>query len=111
MRVLPIWAKKPKNKKEVIATSKGWVVKETGEVLSSHKGLDEKLKELFKEIEELSIVEDTQTESPEVLEDEEESPEQSQDKQEKSEDQKVSEVVTPKTPVRRGRPKKNATKR
>jgi len=114
MRVLPIWAKKPKSRKEVIATSKGWVVKETGEVLASYKGLDEKLKELYAEIEELSVVdiEPTKTEAPEAVEkDEEPAPEQNQDQQEKSEDQTVSEVVKPKTPVRRGRPKKNAAKR
>ena len=43
---LPNWAKKPKHKKEVIATKKGWVVKETGEVLSSIRGLDTRLKSL-----------------------------------------------------------------
>jgi len=101
MRVLPIWAKKPKNKKEVIATPKGWVVKETGEVLASYKGLDEKLKELFKEIDQLSFV------SPEAVEkDEEPAPEQKQDEQEENEDKKTVEVAKPKG---RGRPKKNAT--
>lgn len=43
---LPNWAKKPKHKKEVIATERGWVVKETGEVLSSIRGLDTRLKSL-----------------------------------------------------------------
>lgn len=43
---LPNWAKKPKHKKEVVATEKGWVIKETGEVLSSIRGLDTRLKSL-----------------------------------------------------------------
>lgn len=29
----PAWLRKPKHKKEVVATSKGWVVKETNELL------------------------------------------------------------------------------
>ena len=104
MRVLPIWARKPAHKKEVIASSKGWVVKDTGELLSSYKGLDEKLKELFKEIEQLSF-----ESTPEAVEqDEEPAPEQKQDEQEESEDKKTVEVAKPKG---RGRPKKNATNR
>lgn len=61
--ILPSWAKKPKHKKEVVATQKGWVVKETGEVLTSHKNLDEKLDKLFGEVKEL--VSDMQEPKPE----------------------------------------------
>jgi hypothetical protein len=92
MRKLPIWAKKPKSKKKVIATHKGWVVEDTGEVLKCLKGLDERLKALFEEIAELSI----SIEKNKIA---------------KFESQEVSELPKPKTPVRRGRPKKNATKR
>lgn len=45
---LPLWAKKPKHTKEVIATEKGWVVKETGEILVSIKNLDQRLKQFQK---------------------------------------------------------------
>lgn len=37
--------KKPFHKKEVVATSQGWVVKETGELLVSVKGLDNLLEQ------------------------------------------------------------------
>lgn len=39
----PFWARKPKHKKEVIASDNGWMVKETSEILKSVKGLKEKL--------------------------------------------------------------------
>jgi len=55
MSVLPIWAKQPKHKKTVVATNKGWEVEETGELLASHKGLDQKLSELYQEIAALSV--------------------------------------------------------
>lgn len=45
---LPIWARKPNHAKEVIATVKGWVVKETGEILVSIKNLDQRLKQFQK---------------------------------------------------------------
>lgn len=38
------WSIKPRHKKNVIATVKGWVVEETGEVLVSVRGLVDKLK-------------------------------------------------------------------
>lgn len=37
--------RKPKHKELVVATSKGWVVERTGELLVSIRGLDQKLKE------------------------------------------------------------------
>ncbi len=49
MNRLPQWAQKPKHPKKVIATSRGWEVAHTGEVLTSVRGLDEKLAELFQE--------------------------------------------------------------
>lgn len=96
MSVLPIWAKKPKHRKEVIATDKGWVVKQTGEVLSSYKGLDQKLKELHKEIE--TIVDDV--------------PESVEPKSEPVDDVGGDTEKEPEQPkqkkTRRGRPPKNA---
>lgn len=46
MSKLPIWARKPIHKKEVIATPIGWIVKDTGEVLKRVMDLDIKLKGL-----------------------------------------------------------------
>ena len=43
---LPHWAIKPKHKLEVIATEKGWVVKETNELLASIKDLKSRLEQL-----------------------------------------------------------------
>lgn len=42
----PIWATKPKHKKNVIVTSMGWAVEETGELLVRVRDLDIKLAEL-----------------------------------------------------------------
>lgn len=42
----PIWATKPKHKKNVIVTSMGWAVEETGELLVRVRDLDVKLAEL-----------------------------------------------------------------
>jgi hypothetical protein len=60
MIVLPQWARKPSHKQTVIATSKGWVVKETGEVLKLVRDLDERLKNLEESAKGISdsIVED-----------------------------------------------------
>lgn len=41
----PNWAVKPKHRKEVVATDKGWIVKDTGEMLLRVNGLLDKLKE------------------------------------------------------------------
>lgn len=49
MSLLPRWARKPSHKKEVVATSRGWEVKETGELLVSSRGLDARIKELQEE--------------------------------------------------------------
>lgn len=120
MRVLPTWAKKPKHKKTVIATPKGWVVESTGEVLVSHFGLDEKLKSLYKEV--MQMVEETpvadeKDEEPttekvdEVNDQTEQEPDQG--KEEEAEDKKVEVEEEPAKPKkkRRGRPpkKKDAT--
>lgn len=47
---LPTWARKPKHKKEVIATPRGWMVKETGEYLKLVKNLTERLKSVKDEV-------------------------------------------------------------
>lgn len=49
----PIWATKPKHKKNVIVTSMGWAVEETGELLVRVRDLDIKLAELglYEEVE------------------------------------------------------------
>lgn len=44
---IPMWLRKPSHKKEVVATEKGWVVKETGEVLTRVPGLPQKIAEYF----------------------------------------------------------------
>jgi hypothetical protein len=44
---IPSWLRKPTHKKEVVATEKGWVVKETGELLVSVRNLSTKLAEYF----------------------------------------------------------------
>lgn len=46
MSKLPFWAKVPRHKKPVVATEKGWVVEDTGEVLVSVKNLPARLLEL-----------------------------------------------------------------
>ena len=45
--MLPLWARKPNHSKKVIATDRGWVVEQTGEVLKSIKGLDKRLTDLY----------------------------------------------------------------
>lgn len=68
MSKLPNWARKPKHPKEVIATARGWQVKETGEYLKLVRDLDQKLKALSVETQEVvqSIVE-PETPEPEQL--------------------------------------------
>lgn len=130
MRLLPIWAKKPKSKKTVIATPKGWVVKDTGEVLVSNKGLDEKLKALYKEIESVSsdkadivVEEDVAVVEQAKVEEEisklgddtkEEEPEQQpkepvdlDKKKELNKPEEAPKVTQEKPRKRRGRPPKN----
>lgn len=72
MNRLPQWARKPQHPKKVIATSRGWEVAHTGEVLVSVRGLDEKLKELFEETDTLRSEVDV---SPKVKDSESESEE------------------------------------
>lgn len=43
---LPSWAVVPKHKKTVVASSKGWIVEDTGEILVRVRDLDQKLSEL-----------------------------------------------------------------
>lgn len=116
MRVLPIWAKKPKHKMKVVATSKGWVVEKTGEVLVSHKGLNEKLKSLHDEMQSsIKETEDVIVDEPETLVEPDPDGENTKasDDVEKVEEKKEepTESTTeqkPKTTKRRGRPPKNA---
>lgn len=53
MSELPVWARKPKHKKELVATDRGWEVKETGELLRSTKFLKSKLEALVDETKEV----------------------------------------------------------
>ncbi len=118
MSRLPNWARKPEHPKEVIATSRGWEVKYTGEILVSVRGLDEKLAEFVDEAEELKAVEvqkddsESITKSPDVSEVEvedvptkvkpAEEPEPVEEPEEKVEEPKPK-------PKRRGRPPKKKT--
>lgn len=52
MSELPVWARKPKHKKELVATERGWEVKETGELLRSTKFLKTRLEALVDEAKE-----------------------------------------------------------
>lgn len=73
MSILPIWARKPKHKKEVVATKRGWEVKETGELLVSNRRLDEKLKALITEIQDLDITTDVTVDvTPDTVDDKDE---------------------------------------
>jgi hypothetical protein len=58
---LPNWAIKPKHTKELIATNKGWEVKETGELLVRVRGLDVLLKQLEKQTDFVVEVEEDST--------------------------------------------------
>lgn len=61
MSKLPVWARKPNHKQKVIATERGWLVEETGEILRRVNDLPTKLKELFSEVKELETVEVVET--------------------------------------------------
>ncbi len=50
---IPFWAVVPKHSKKVVATERGWVVEETGELLVSLRGLASRLKNYLKETSEL----------------------------------------------------------
>lgn len=44
---IPAWLRKPMHRKEVIATDKGWAVKDTGEILVRVSGLSAKIAAYF----------------------------------------------------------------
>lgn len=50
MTMLPKWAIAPAHEKKVVATDKGWVVEETGEILVSFKNLPQHLQELHADV-------------------------------------------------------------
>jgi hypothetical protein len=56
MSLLPLWARKPKHKKVVVATQRGWEVESTGEVLRRVPKLAERLTAFLKEVEEVGEV-------------------------------------------------------
>ena len=66
MSKIPFWARKPEHKSEVIATPRGWVVEETGEMLKVVKDLTAKLEKLGVEdqVVEAVVVEETPVELP-----------------------------------------------
>lgn len=115
MSNLPIWARQPAHKKEVIATKRGWEVKETGELLRSVRDLPERLKELFKEVEtfkkDVTVVEHSQDDSKSEETTEVESNKEDE-KVEESEPEKIEEPQEekPKRGRKPGRPKKTETK-
>lgn len=97
MNQLPRWAIKPQHHKKVIPTSRGWEVEGTGEILTRVRGLDEKLKALFQEADDLrkSVEEPAKTVEP--------------SSEEKVEPKTTSSEETPKPRKRRGRPPKKKT--
>ena len=119
MRVLPIWAKIPKHKNKVIATSRGWVVESTGEVLVSVKGLDKKLIALnaeIKDVPDLNVVaapvtlrEDVSEPTPVVVSEvEEPATEEVSEAVTEEVSEEAPEAEEPAPKKRRGRPAKNA---
>jgi len=113
MSNLPVWARKPKDKKEVVATKRGWEIKETGELLRSVRDLPTKLDELFKEVEtfkEELVVEPSENVSKDDEKEDVESIKEDK-KVEESEPEKVEEPQTekPKRGRKPGRPKKTKT--
>jgi hypothetical protein len=68
MSTLPSWARKPKHSKEVIATARGWQVKETGEYLKLVRDLDQKLRALSVEVKEaVQVIQEPVAPEPETL--------------------------------------------
>jgi hypothetical protein len=124
---IPMWLRKPQHKKEVVASSKGWIVKETGELLTRVPNLEQKLAEYFGTA--VSVVTETivpsaPSEPAEPTPDEEakldqstDQEEQQEDKEEQNEDAPVQEETEAKVPggkinnqrasKRRGRPPRN----
>lgn len=107
MSKLPVWARKPDHKKEVVATSRGWMVKETGEMLKLVKDLDQRLKDLHQEsLESLESVEEvvsevTTTEPEQSVSDEDVSDSELVEKHEEDQPEEKQK--------RRGRPRKSKT--
>lgn len=66
MSKLPVWARKPEHKKTVIATDRGWTVKETGEVLRLVSDLPSKLKQLFDEVRDIEASVETEQQADPV---------------------------------------------
>lgn len=116
MSNLPSWARKPKHKKEVVATSRGWMVKDTGEYLKLVKDLDSKLEALNQEARQsLASVQQDEKPSDATQDDKKEDRDDTPSKEEKSADTKPDADTKPKTsgktakkPTgrRRGRPPK-----
>lgn len=111
---LPQWAKKPKHKKEVVATPRGWMVKDTGEMLKLVKNLDERLEDLKQQSldESLESISKTDNEDPaqthsdnEAIAKTEEPTVTSDDKTEEPSYKPESKEEKPK-PKKKGRPRK-----
>lgn len=113
---LPAWARKPKHKKKVIATDRGWVVEETGELLSSQANLCERLKQLHEElgavVEEVSTTQSTPepASTEDSLESLSDAPNDLVTTEEPTEEGSESEEPTEEEKPKRkgGRPRKNA---
>lgn len=115
MSKLPIWARKPECKYgTVIATSRGWKVKETGEYLKLVKDLEERLKSLKVETDEVvstSLEADLSDSKPESMESIKEDVKTSETASESDLDTKPDVVEDAPKPKRRGRkPKASTTK-
>lgn len=109
MTMLPKWATAPAHEKKVVATDKGWVVEETGEILVSYKNLPQHLNELHSEINTLLANEQKQEQPPEATEettqtesDDEETVEETQ-----TADNQQQQSKADKPAKRRGRKPKN----
>lgn len=113
MSKLPVWARKPKHRKEVVATSRGWMVKETGEYLKLVRDLDTKLADLNKEAQESLDSVEKEAPSKPTQEPKKEEPEQHPSEEEKS-SEKEPEATTEKkkttTRKRKTTAKKNTAK-
>lgn len=104
---LPQWARKPKHRKEVVATPRGWMVKETGEYLKLVTNLVERLEKLEADLPQEPVKDpepETVQSTTEVEKDEPETPEA------ELESNKQTTKETKKPGPRRGR-KKGATKK
>lgn len=107
---LPHWARKPYSKKDVVATPRGWMVKETGEYLKLVKNLDERLKELKVELDESleTIPEDDNSKDDNTTVQEEKVSEKEPEEDTTTEKEPEAEEEKPK-PKRGGRPRKQTS--